>query len=217
MQINVLAHTDSVLNCYVAEMRSVSMQSDRMRFRRNIERIGWLMAYEVSKRLNYAPMSVPTPLGSANVNMIADEIVVGTILRAGLPMHEGVLSVFDHAESCFVSAYRAYDPNHEIEIHLGYAATPNLEGKTLILADPMLATGFSMLQTVKQLMKFGRPSCIHILSIIGAQPGVDYLLSSDLDVPTTIWVAALDPVLNEDKYIVPGLGDAGDLAFGPKL
>ncbi len=217
MDVYIIDKTDSIINRYLAEMRDTKIQKDRLRFRRNIERIGELMAYEVSKEMSYAPTTVTTPLGSAVVNMPVEQVVVGTILRAGLPMHTGVLNVFDDAENCFVSAYRAYNENHGIEIHLGYAATPNLEGKTLILADPMLATGFSMVQTIRQLMKFGTPRHIHILSIIGARSGVEYLKENLSDVNVTLWVASVDPVLNDDSYIVPGLGDAGDLAFGEKL
>lgn len=216
MDLYIIDKTESVINKYLAEMRDVTIQKDRMRFRRNIERIGELMAYEVSKTLAYAPSTVTTPLGNAIVNMPSDQIVVGTILRAGLPMHTGVLNVFDDAENCFASAYRAYNDNHDVEIHLGYAATPDLEGKVLILADPMLATGFSMLQVINQLMRYGRPSHVHILSIIGARPGVEYLRNNLKGVDASLWVATVDPLLNADSYIVPGLGDAGDLAFGEK-
>lgn len=216
MDLYIIDKTESVINKYLAEMRDVNIQKDRMRFRRNIERIGELMAYEVSKTLAYAPSPVTTPLGNAIVNMPSDQIVVGTILRAGLPMHTGVLNVFDDAENCFASAYRAYNDNHEVEIHLGYAATPDLDGKVLILADPMLATGFSMLQVINQLMRYGRPSHVHILSIIGARPGVEYLRANLKGVDASLWVATVDPLLNADSYIVPGLGDAGDLAFGEK-
>ncbi len=218
MKVNNLSLTNSIINRYLAQMRDVSVQSDRLRFRTNIERIGSLMAYEVSKTLNYKSVDVTTPLGTATVNVPADQLVVGTIMRAGLPMHTGVLNVFDDAENCFVSAFRVYNDRHEVEIRLGYAATPRLDDKVLIIADPMLATGYSMLQTIEQLLVFGRPKSIHILSIIAAQAGVDYLTSHNKEVvPTTIWTATIDPILNSDSYIVPGLGDAGDLAFGTKL
>lgn len=216
MDIHILDQSNSVINSYLAEMRAVGVQDDRMRFRHNIRRIGQLMAYEVSKTLEYAPREVTTPLGVATVQMPEEDIVVGTILRAGLPMHEGVLDVFDKAENCFVSAYRAYDENHGVEIHLGYAATPRLDGKVLIVADPMLATGKSMVSTLRQLLKYGVPRHIHILSIIGAQPGVDYLVENPIGVETTLWAATVDGQLNSDSYIVPGLGDAGDLAYGTK-
>lgn len=208
--------TDSVLNRYVAEMRDVRIQKDRMRFRRNIERIGELMSYELSKSLSYAPQEVTTPLGTATVNMPTDDIVVGTVLRAGLPMHQGVLSVFDWADNCFASAYRAYDDHHGIEIHLGYAATPKLDGKVLIMADPMLATGKSMCEVIGQLLRYGTPRSIHIMSIIGTPNGVEYVSTNTHGIETTLWIASVDPTLNSDSYIVPGLGDAGDLAYGGK-
>lgn len=208
--------TDSVLNRYVAEMRDVRIQKDRMRFRRNIERIGELMSYELSKSLSYAPQEVTTPLGTATVNMPTDDIVVGTVLRAGLPMHQGVLSVFDWADNCFASAFRAYDEHHGIEIHLGYAATPKLDGKVLIMADPMLATGKSMCEVIGQLLRYGTPRNIHIMSIIGTPNGVEYVSANTHGIETTLWIASVDPTLNSDSYIVPGLGDAGDLAYGGK-
>lgn len=208
--------TDSVLNRYVAEMRDVRIQKDRMRFRRNIERIGELMSYELSKSLSYAPQEVTTPLGTATVNMPTDDIVVGTVLRAGLPMHQGVLSVFDWADNCFASAFRAYDDHHGIEIHLGYAATPKLDGKVLIMADPMLATGKSMCEVIGQLLRYGTPRSIHIMSIIGTPNGVEYVSVNTHGIETTLWIASVDPTLNSDSYIVPGLGDAGDLAYGGK-
>ena len=217
MEINILSRTDSVIGNFLAELRDAGAQKDPMRFRKNVERIGMLLAYEVSKRLAYKPVELTTPLAPKTCRTTADSIVVGTIMRAGLPMHTGVLEVFDRAESCFVSAFRAYDSNHNVEIHLGYAATPSLDGKVLIMADPMLATGFSMMQTLTRLLEFGKPSHVHILSIIGAQEGVDYVRDNPIGVPTTLWVADVDPVLNADKYIVPGLGDAGDLCFGCKL
>ena len=218
MEVHNIGASNSVINQYVAEMRCVVRQKDPLRFRTNIERIGMMMAYEVSKTLGYKEVTVETPLGVKAVNVPADDLVVGTIMRAGLPMHGGVLRVFDKAENCFVSAFRVYNEKHEVEIRLGYAATPSLEGKVLILADPMLATGFSMAQTIEQLLKFGTPKKIHVLSIIAAQPGIDYLVSHPVKgVETEIWAASVDPELNKDAYIVPGLGDAGDLAYGVKL
>lgn len=217
MEINILSRTDSVLGNFLSELRDREVQKDPLRFRKNVERIGGMMAYEVSKRLSYRTVGVQTPLAVKECRTTADSIVVGTIMRAGLPMHTGVLEVFDRAESCFVSAYRAYDANHNVEIHLGYAATPSLDGKVLIMVDPMLATGFSMMQTLDRLLSYGKPRHIHLLSIIAAQEGVDYVERNPVGVPTTLWAADVDPVLNSDKYIVPGLGDAGDLCFGPKL
>lgn len=217
MQINIINRQDTVINNYLAEIRDVDVQTDPLRFRRNIERIGSLMAYEVSKTLSYTPKDVRTPLGVATVNVPSNEIVVGTILRAGLPMHHGVLDVFDHAQNCFISAYRKYISPNEFEINLEYVATAHLDDKILIIADPMLATGNSIEATYQALKKYGKPKHTHIMSILGAQPGVDYLLNSIKDENVTLWVAAVDEQLNDHKYIVPGLGDAGDLAYGYKI
>lgn len=217
MQVIILNQTDSVINNYLADIRNVDVQTDPMRFRRNIERIGSLMAYEVSKRLLYARTDVTTPLGTAPVNLPADKIVVGSILRAGIPMHNGVLNVFDRAENCFISAYRKYISSDSFEIHLEYVATPNLDGKTLLLCDPMLATGTSLEQTFEALKRYGTPKHTHIMSVIGSEQGVNYLCEAMKNEQATLWVAAVDPILNTHKYIVPGLGDAGDLAFGEKL
>lgn len=217
MQINIINRQDTVINNYLAEIRDVDVQTDPLRFRRNIERIGSLMAYEVSKTLSYTPKDVRTPLGVATVNVPSNEIVVGTILRAGLPMHHGVLDVFDHAQNCFISAYRKYISPNEFEINLEYVATAHLDDKILIIADPMLATGNSIEATYQALKKYGKPKHTHIMSILGAQPGVDYLLNNIKDENVTLWVAAVDEQLNDHKYIVPGLGDAGDLAYGYKI
>lgn len=217
MQINIINRQDSVINNYLSEIRDVDVQTDPLRFRRNIERIGSLMAYEVSKTLSYSPKDVRTPLGVATVNVPSNEIVVGTILRAGLPMHHGVLDVFDHAQNCFISAYRKYISPNEFEINLEYVATAHLDDKILIIADPMLATGNSIEATYQALKKYGKPKHTHIMSILGAQPGVDYLLNNIKDENVTLWVAAVDEQLNDHKYIVPGLGDAGDLAYGYKI
>lgn len=217
MQVIILNRTDSVLNNYLAEIRNVDVQGDPLRFRTNIERIGALMAYEASKRLNYKTIDVVTPLGVSQVHVPQDEIVVGSILRAGLPMHAGVLSLFDRAENCFISAYRKYSTEETFDIHLEYVATPHLEGKVLILNDPMLATGCSLEMTFQALKRFGVPKHTHIMSIIASQAGLDYLCDRLKEESVTLWVAALDPDLNSHKYIVPGLGDAGDLAFGYKI
>ncbi len=217
MDIHILNTSNSVLNNYLAEIRNKQIQTDPLRFRRNIERIGELMAYEVSKTLAYAPCNVETPLATATVQLPVDKIVVGTILRAGLPMHNGLLGVFDRAESCFISAFRKYTSNDDFEIALQYVATPSLEGKVLMLCDPMLATGKSLGKTYEALKKFGIPKHTHILSVIGSEDGVQYLKDMFKDEPISLWVAAVDKELNSHKYIVPGLGDAGDLAFGEKL
>ena len=217
MQVNILNQTNSVVNNYLAEIRDVKIQKDPLRFRRNLQRIGSMMAYEVSKTLNYAEKEVHTPLGIARVNQPSDDVVVGTIFRAGLPMHQGVLDVFDRAESCFISAYRKYEYKENFSIQLEYVATPELEGKVLLLTDPMLATGYSIEATVKAIKRFGQPSHTHIMCIIGSRAGVDFLCREMKGEPITLWVAAVDEELNSHKYIVPGLGDAGDLAFGEKL
>lgn len=217
MQVNIINHNNSVVNNYLADLRDVTVQSDPLRFRRNLQRIGAMMAYEVSRTLDYSPRTITTPLDKIEVSLPSDGIVVGSILRAGMPMHEGVLDVFDRAENCFVSAYRKYTSNEDFEIDLQYVATPNLDGKILLLCDPMLATGSSLALTYQKLKKYGTPKYTHIMSIIGAQPGVDHVCRSLEGEKVTLWIAAVDPALNAHKYIVPGLGDAGDLAYGEKL
>lgn len=217
MEVNIINRQNTVVNNYLAEIRDLDIQSDPLRFRKNIFRIGSLMAYEVSKTLDYTSKDVRTPLGVAQVQVPADEIVVGTILRAGLPMHEGVLDVFDRAQNCFISAYRKYTTPDEFEINLEYVATPHLDDKVLLLADPMLATGFSIEATYRALKKFGKTKHTHIMCVIGSRQGIDFLRESLKDEPVTLWVAAVDPELNSHKYIVPGLGDAGDLAYGYKI
>lgn len=216
MEIHILNEQNSVLNNFLAEIRSVGIQSDSMRFRRNIERIGSIMAYEVSRVMNYSPNDIATPLGVAQVQMSSDKVVVGSILRAGLPMHVGILDVFDRAENCFISAYRE-EANGELKIHVEYAASPSLTGKILLLGDPMLATGGSIVLAYKALKRFGEPKHVHIMCIIGCKDGVAYLAEQLKNEPVTLWVAAVDQKLNTNKYIVPGLGDAGDLCFGTKL
>ena len=216
MKVMVLNRQDTVLNNYLAELRDVDVQTDSMRFRRNIERIGWMMAYEVSRTLSYSICDIVTPLGVAPVSLPTDPIVVGSILRAGIPMHQGVLDVFDKCENCFISAYRQYPAADSFDINLEYVATPNLDGKVLLLNDPMLATGCSIELTYKALMAYGKPKHTHILSVIGSNAGVDYLCKALEGEPVTLWIAAVDPDLNSHKYIVPGLGDAGDLAYGAK-
>ncbi len=217
MQINNLSETNSLLNNFLKEIRDKNIHSDAMRFRKNMERIGNVMAYEISKTLNYAPETITTPLADTLVNTPTENIVIACILRAALPFHEGFLGFFDHAENAFISAYRKYNEAHtDFEIFVEYIASPSLEGKTLILCDPMLATGGSMELSYKALLSKGTPEKIHVASIIASQQAVDYI-QQHLPENTTIWTAAIDPVLNEHSYIVPGLGDAGDLAFGEKL
>lgn len=217
MEIINLSSQNSILSRFVREIRDVNIQNDSMRFRRNMERIGEIMAYEISKTLNYSSHEVQTPLGVAASNEIDDTIVLGTILRAGLGFHQGFLSYFDNAENAFVSAYRKYRENHEsFHISIEYIASPRLDGKTLILVDPMLATGGSMELSYHALLTKGSPKSVHIASIIASQEAIDYCKQKFPDSSTTIWVAAVDPSLDENAYIIPGLGDAGDLAYGAK-
>ena len=207
-----------MLNMYLREIRDVEIQKDPLRFRRNIERIGEVMAFEVSKALVYAPTEVQTPLAKAEVNTISDQLVLATILRAGMPLHQGFLNVFDRAENAFLSAYRRVNDQGELEIVAEYMAAPAIDGKTLIIADPMLATGMSMEVGYLALLRHGKPKHTHLCCTIGTPKAIDYLRESLHDSPdVTVWCAAIDPVLNEKKYIVPGLGDAGDLCFGSKL
>lgn len=217
MEIIEIQKKASVVNSYLAEIRDVNIQKDPLRFRTNIERLGMLMAYEVSKSLDYEVRDVVTPLGVSNVNLPIDKIVVGTVLRAGLPMHSGVLNVFDRAENCFVSAYRRYTSEDRFEIELEYVATPSLDGKVLLMVDPMLATGMSLAKTILALRKYGKPKHVHVMSIIGSPEGIENLKQTIQDIDVTLWIGAIDTHLNEHKYIVPGLGDAGDLAFGCKI
>jgi uracil phosphoribosyltransferase len=217
MHIHNLSEEDSILNSFISEIRDIDIQSDRMRFRRNIERIGEVLCYEMSKTLDFAPKTITTPLGTSETRLINEDIVLCSILRAGVPLHNGLLNYFDDAENAFISAYRHHKENPEtFEIIVEYLACPSLEGKTLILADPMLATGQSMVATFEALQPFGTPKNIHLVSIIGAQDGVD-LINNHFGKDTHLWIAAIDKTLSDKGYIVPGLGDAGDLAFGKKL
>ncbi len=217
MHIHNLSKQNSVLNTFISEIRDVTIQKDRMRFRRNIERIGEILGYEMSKVLQYKASEVKTPLGTSKINLITGDIVLCSILRAGIPLHNGLLNYFDTAENAFISAYRHHKENSDdFEIIVEYLACPNLENKILILADPMLATGRSMVTTFEALKPYGKPKEIHLVSTIGAQEGVDYV-EKYFDVDTHLWIATVDETLNEKGYIVPGLGDAGDLSFGEKL
>lgn len=217
MQINNLSLNNSVLNQYIKEIRSVKIHKDSMRFRRNLERIGEIMAYEISKTMRFKPEDVKTPLGIASTEVIDEKIVIATILRAGLPFHQGFLSYFDSAENAFVSAYRKYKDALKFDIHIEYIASPSIDGKTVILTDPMLATGSSMELAYGAMLTKGKPAHIHIATVIASQQAVDYIAEHFPDTKTTFWTAAIDPELNEHSYIIPGLGDAGDLAYGEKL
>ena len=218
MKVINLSEQNSVLNQFLREIRDVNIQKDPLRFRRNIERIGMVMAMEMSKTLNYEVTDVQTPLGVAKVNTISDHLVLATILRAGLSMHQGFLDVFDHAENAFLSAYRRVNAKGELEIIAEYMAAPAIEGKTLIVVDPMLATGMSMAVGYLALLKHGKPSHTHLCCTIATPQAIDSMREQLKDSPdVTLWCGAIDPILNEKKYIVPGLGDAGDLCYGTKI
>ena len=218
MKVVNLSEHNSVLNMYLREIRDVEIQKDPLRFRRNIERIGEVMAIEVSKALSYEQTNVQTPLGVAPVNTISDNLVLATILRAGLPLHQGFLNIFDRAENAFLSAYRRMNDKGELEIVAEYMAAPSVDGKTLIVADPMLATGMSMEVGYLALLRHGKPKHAHLCCTIATPQAIDCLRESLKDSPdVTVWCAAIDPVLNDKKYIVPGLGDAGDLCYGVKI
>lgn len=217
MQIHYLSEADSVLNHFLGQIRNVNVQNDSMRFRRNIERIGEIMAYELSKNLKYRKIDITTPLGIKTTTKIEDQLVLCSILRAGLPLHLGFLNYFDDAENGFVSAYRHhYNNDDAFDIKVEYQAVPNIDGKNLLLIDPMLATGQSMVAVFNTLLGKGIPSEIHIAVVIAAPEGIAYL-EKHLPDNCHLWVATLDEKLNEKNYIVPGLGDAGDLAYGNKL
>ena len=217
MKIHHLVQNNSVLNTFLSEIRDKKIQKDSMRFRRNIERIGEILAYELSKSLSFSKNSVETPLGKKESFLIADSLVVCSILRAGLPLHQGILNYFDTAENAFISAFRHHPSNDErFEIVVEYLASPILDGKTLLLADPMLATGQSLVAVFEALKKLGTPKEIHLISVIGAREGINFI-EKHFPENTHLWIATIDATLNEKGYIVPGLGDAGDLAFGTKL
>lgn len=219
MEIINLSEQDSIIGQYMYEVRDSEYQKNRLLFRNNITRIGEYIAFEISKRLAYETRAVATPLGIADVRVPTDKVVLATIFRAGLPFHQGFLNVFDHAGNAFVSAYRAYkdDAHHEVGIHVEYLATPSIESKTLIIADPMLATGGSMELGYKAFLTKGTPKRIHVACVIATPEGIDHIVKTLPEDKTTIWCAAIDPGMNEHKYIVPGFGDAGDLCYGDKI
>ncbi|MBO4486101.1 MAG: uracil phosphoribosyltransferase [Prevotella sp.] len=214
-----LSEQNSVMNRFMAEIRDINYQQNRLLFRKNIERIGEYMAFEISKALTYADQHVVTPLGELNIPQFTDEIVVATVLRAGLPFHQGFLNVFDHADNAFISAFRMYTNREhtEVGVHTEYIASPSVEGKTLIIVDPMLATGGSMAAAYEAFLKTGKPKCVHIACVIGTEEGISVVEDAVKDADVTLWCAAIDPGMNEHKYIVPGFGDCGDLCYGEKL
>lgn len=216
MKIVDFSKSNSVLNRFVAELRDVEIQKDPLRFRRNIERIGEIMSYEISKDFHYVTEDVQTPLGIAPTNVPDSKIVISTILRAGLPFHQGFLSYLDRSENAFVSAYRKYTDENNFDIHVEYLASPRIDNKVLIITDPMLATGGSMELSYKAMLSKGEPAHIHVAAVIASRKAVDFIARVFPQDKTTIWVAAIDEELNEHAYIVPGLGDAGDLCYGEK-
>jgi uracil phosphoribosyltransferase len=215
--IHNLSLQNSILNQFTAELRDVEIQKDSMRFRRNLERIGEIFAYEISKTLNFKTIETTTPLGIAQTKQLSEQPVVATILRAGLPLHTGILNVFDRAQNAFISAYRKHHKNNTFEIAVEYIACPPLDNTTLILCDPMLATGSSIILTYKAMLAKGIPKHTHIVAAIASMEGIEYVKKNMPSPNFTLWCAAIDEELTAQAYIVPGLGDAGDLAFGEKL
>lgn len=215
--VHNLALSSSIIHQYIAEIRDKDIQKDSWRFRRNLERIGEVIAYEISKHLEYKSIPVTTPLGIADSKVLSQQPVIATILRAGIPLHIGILNIFDRAENAFVSAYRKHHKDHSFDIALEYLSSPSLDNKVLILCDPMLATGSSMVLTFKALLQKGRPKHTHIVCAIASKQGIDYLKKNMPDINYTLWCGAIDDELTSTAYIVPGLGDAGDLAFGEKI
>ncbi len=215
--IQNLSLQHSIFNQFVAELRDTSIQKDKMRFRRNLERMGEIMSYEISKKLSYETKETQTPLGIAQTSHLVAQPVIATILRAGLPMHIGVLNYFDQAENAFISAYRKHHKDNSFDIHVEYVSSPHLDGKTLILCDPMIATGSSIVLAYKAILEKGTPEHTHIISAISSQQGVDFVKANLPTKDFTIWCGAIDEELTSHSYIVPGLGDAGDLAYGVKI
>ena len=217
MKVHHLEKNNSILNKFIAEIRDINVQKDSLRFRRNIERIGEVLSYELSKNLSFSKVEVKTPLGSKDSFLPKNDIVLCSILRAGLPLHQGLLNYFDDAENAFISAYRHHPNNDEnFEIIVEYFASPSIENKTLLLADPMLATGKSLVTVYEAIKKHGNPKEIHIAAVIASKEGINFI-KDFFPENTHLWIAAIDDKLNDKGYIVPGLGDAGDLAFGQKL
>jgi uracil phosphoribosyltransferase len=215
--VHILSKQNSIFNQYVAELRDIAVQKDSMRFRRNLERMGEIMSYEISKTLEYQTKETTTPLGIAETSHLISQPVIATILRAGLPMHIGVLNYFDYAENAFISAYRRHHKDNTFDIHIEYVASPNLDDKVLILCDPMIATGGSIVLAYKAILSKGTPKHVHIISAISSKQGIDFVKANLPTKNFTIWCGAVDEELTAHSYIVPGLGDAGDLAFGEKI
>ena len=218
MKVINLSEQPSVMNLFMAELRDKKYQQNRLLFRNNVKRIGEMMAFELSKTLEYKPKTVTTPLGTIDIPLVKNNIVIATVLRAGLPFHEGFLHVFDHAENAFISAYRMYTNREhtEVGVHTEYMASPSVKNKTLLVVDPMLATGGSMAASIEALTATGKPHQIHVCCVIATPEGLE-VLRQTLPEDATVWCAAIDPGMNKHKYIVPGFGDCGDLCYGEKL
>ena len=215
MKVYNFSQYSSLYNKFLSELRDENIQKDSMRFRKNLERLGEISAYEISKTLQENSQLTKTPLGTSKTNVPSENLVLATVLRAGLPLHNGLLKYYDNAENCFISAYRKHTSKEEFEVEIQYMASPNLFDKIVLLSDPMLATGRSMVLAYKALLKKGTPSKIHIVCVIGSEQGVEYI-SKNLPENTTLWIGGIDSKMTSEAYIVPGLGDAGDLAFGKK-
>ena len=215
MKVYNFSQYSSLYNKFLSELRDENIQKDSMRFRKNLERLGEISAYEISKTLQGYSQVTKTPLGTSKTSVPSEKLVLATVLRAGLPLHNGLLKYYDNAENCFISAYRKHTSKEEFEVEIQYMAGPNLTDKIVLLSDPMLATGRSMVLAYKALLKKGTPSKIHIVCVIGSEQGVEYI-SKNLPEDTTLWIGGIDSKMTSEAYIVPGLGDAGDLAFGKK-
>ena len=217
IKIKNLGEYNSIINNFISELRNVDIQNDRFRFRKNLERLGELFAYEISKTLEYKSETVVTPLGSLEINVLKEQPVLATVLRAGLPMHQGFLNIFDKADNSFIAAHRRYDKNENYNISIEYYSTANIDNKVLIVIDPMLSTGESLVKCINDLLNEDMmPKEIHVANILASRDGIEYLNRSLNNVNVTIWVGAIDEELTAKAYIVPGLGDAGDLAYGKK-
>ncbi len=211
-----LGTKNSLLNQFLSELRDEEIQLDRMRFRKNLERLGEIFAYEISKKLSYEEKEITTPLGVSNMSLLKEQPVISTIFRAGLPLHQGILNYFDQADNAFISAYRRYQKNERFDIRIEYASSPDLENRVLIISDVMLATGASIKLAYKELLNYGKPSHTHIVSVLASVEGVEYIKKHLPTTKVSLWVGAVDDELTAQSYIVPGLGDAGDLAYGTK-
>ena len=217
MKINNLADNNSIFNHFIRDIRDINIQKDSMRFRRNLERIGELFAYEISKKMEYSHYNIQTPLGIASQNLMKEEPVLATILRAGIPLHQGLLNYFDKSENTFISAYRKYKVDGNFDIKIEYMSSPEINNRTIILCDPMLASGSSMILAVEALLSIGKPKHIHLVAAIASAQGVEYVQKNTPFKDSTLWLGAIDDEMTKHSYIVPGLGDAGDLAFGKKI